>query len=130
MMHFFLFQISPFFRKFFDIPWRIFPILAFSEIIFDFHPPKFLMTFYYKFSIPPIFPVSLHFPPISQKLLFPYFKKCSLCFRKMYVFLHTLYVFRIPPILTLMHLCIIQCTYWTPLPSIVGGIGNESWMLF
>src|SRR6218665_3003864 len=28
-----------------------------------------------------------------------------------------IYVFFIPLILTMMHLCIVQCTYWTPLVS-------------
>jgi len=31
------------------------------------------------------------------------------------VFLHTLRVFCFPPTFTMMHLCITQCTYWTPL---------------
>src|SRR6218665_908300 len=36
-------------------------------------------------------------------------------FVKLTCFLHTLYVFRCPPILTMMQLCITQGTYWTPL---------------
>jgi len=32
-------------------------------------------------------------------------------------FTHTLSVFRFLPSLTMMHLCITQCTYWTPLHS-------------
>jgi len=31
------------------------------------------------------------------------------------VLLHTLCVFRFPLTLIMMHLCITQCTYWTPL---------------
>jgi len=50
-------------------------MLAFPEKISDFHPPKFLMTFFlvidHKFWISPILPVLVHFPPVSQKLLFP-----------------------------------------------------------
>jgi len=47
--------------------------------------------------------------PISGKLLFPPY------FCKFTCFLHTFCVFRFPPSLTMMHLCITQCTYWTPL---------------
>src|SRR6218665_1624185 len=64
---------------------------------------------------PDIFPVSVH-PPVSRKLLFPYFEKFSpLFYKNSLAFLYTLFVFRFPPTLTMMHLCITQCTYWTPL---------------
>jgi len=56
------------------------------------------------------------FPPIWDKALFPiYFFKFPpifikvACFCLIYVFLTT------SPILTVMHLCIMQYTYWTPL---------------
>jgi len=42
MMHFPLFPISPYFRKFFRL--RDFPNFTFPQKIFDFHPPKFLTT--------------------------------------------------------------------------------------
>src|SRR6218665_2900666 len=60
--------------------WKIFTILPFPEKFLDFHPPKFLMTFFYFFlfshrpqifNFHPIFPVSIHFPPVSRKLFFP-----------------------------------------------------------
>jgi len=45
MMHFPLFQILPYFRFFLDSV-EIFPILPFPKKFLDFHPPKFLMTFF------------------------------------------------------------------------------------
>src|SRR6218665_3196927 len=33
-------------EKNFDIPWKIFPILPFQKKFLDFHPQKFLMTFF------------------------------------------------------------------------------------
>src|SRR6218665_2535917 len=71
MMHFPLcFRFPPIFQKF----SHSFKILPFPEKFMDFHPPKFLMTFLvidHKFRIPLIFPVSVHFPHVSRKLLFP-----------------------------------------------------------
>src|SRR6218665_1581168 len=87
---------SPLFSKNFWTLRKIFTILPFSDKFLDFHPPKFLMTFFlvidHKFRIPPYFPCFNTFPPL---------------FRENYYF---------RPTLTMMHLCITQCTYWTPLP--------------
>src|SRR6218665_2450658 len=97
MMHSPLFQIFPsIFDKFSDCGK-----LPFPETFFDFHPPKFLMTFF------------SHRPQISNFLLFallkyilpcfakitisPYFEKCPLVFEKFTCFLQTLCVFRFPP---------------------------------
>src|SRR6218665_3967976 len=65
---------------------------------------------------PLIFPVSVHFPPVSRKLFFsPTLTNFPSVFEKFTCFLHTLCVFRFPPTFTMMHLCITQCAYWTPL---------------
>jgi len=61
------FQISPYFRKILRL-WKMFKILHFPEKCLDFHPPKFLMTFF------------SHRPQISISPYFP----CFTCF------LHTL----------------------------------------
>ena len=54
------------------------------------------------------------FPSVSRKLLFhPYI---SLCFRKIHLLFTYFMCISFPPTLTMMHLCITQCTYWTPLP--------------
>ena len=73
-------------------------ILPLPEKFLDFHPPKFLMTFLFlvidhKFRISPIFPVSVHFLPVSRKLLFPpTFKNFLPVLEKFTCFLHTLCV--------------------------------------
>src|SRR6218665_2959367 len=119
MMHFPPVSNFPLFLKNFRTFEKIVTILPFPETFLDFHPPKFLMTFFlvidHKFRLPPIFAVSVHFPSVSRKLFFPpYFYKFPLVLGKFTCFLHTLRVF-FPPTLTMMHLCITQCTYWTPL---------------
>src|SRR6218665_3522627 len=95
MMHFPLFRISPLFSKNSQTLWKIFKLLPFSEKFLDFHPPKFLMTF---------FLVIDH----KFRLLFTYFT----CFSFP----------TFPPTLTMMHLCITQYTYWTPLHSTFASI--------
>src|SRR6218665_688166 len=91
--------------------------------ISDFHPPKFLTTFFYSltpiFNFPPIFPISIHFPPISGNFEFPpyFWKNFPSDFVKFTFFLHTLRVLFSQHTLPMMHLCITQCTYWTPLLS-------------
>src|SRR6218665_3650803 len=57
MMHFPLFQISP-----------IFPILPFPKKIFDFHPPRFPMTYIYSLfqHISPYFGKIIIFPLLLQ----------------------------------------------------------------
>src|SRR6218665_1167235 len=53
--------------------------------------------------MPPVIispPIFTNFPRVFEKFT------CSFTY---------FYVFRFPPTLTMMHLCITQCTYWTPL---------------
>src|SRR6218665_3327312 len=58
-------------------------------------------------------------PPVSRKLLFPpTFLNFPSVLSKFTCFLHTFCVFRFPPTLTIMHLCITQCMYWTPLDAV------------
>ena len=103
MMHFpSLFQISPYFWKIFGL-WR-----KCSQ--FDFFPENFLifirLNFWWLFfshrpqisNFPPIIPVSVHFPPVLQKLLSaPTFNNFPTVLEKFTSFLHTLCVFRFPP---------------------------------
>ena len=62
------------FRKNFQTPWKISPILPFLTKFLDFHPPKFLMTFLSHrlqiLNFQPYFSCFSTFPPISRKLLF------------------------------------------------------------
>src|SRR6218665_2491233 len=58
----------------------------------------------------------VHFPPVSRKLLFPpYFDKFPLCFTQIHLLFAYFTCISFPPTFTVMHLCITQCTYWTPL---------------
>src|SRR6218665_3513254 len=90
MMHFPPVSDFPLFSKSFMILLEISKILPFPEKISDFHPPKFLMTFFYSsttnyFEFLPILPVLVYFPPDWRKLLFPpYFHKFPPCFRKIH----------------------------------------------
>ena len=103
----------PYFRKSFRLHGKFSQFQTF----FDFHPPKFLMNFsshWLKILNFPLFilALSVHFTPISGILLFPpYFFKFPLWFCKIYVFFTYFTCFSFPHNLTMMHLCITQCTY-------------------
>ena len=60
---------------------------------------------------------NLEFSPYFWKINISPFQllQISLWFLKFTCFFYILCVFRFPPTLTMMHLCITQCTYWTPL---------------
>src|SRR6218665_1618663 len=80
---------------------KIFQILPFPTTFFDFHPPKFLMTFFsYRLKIlnfSPIFAVSVHFPLSFTKITFsPTLKYFPPDFIKFTCFLHAL-CFSLPP---------------------------------
>ena len=115
-----LFQISPIFEQFSDSEEN-FHNFTFSRRFFWFssaeisddpflsHRPKIS-------NFPPFFLFHNISPSVSRKLLFsPLLWQISPVLHKFTCFLHTLRVF-FPPTLTMMHLCITQCTYWTPLP--------------
>src|SRR6218665_1477688 len=64
------FRFPPLFSKNVLTLRKILTIFPFPEIFLDFHPPKFLMTFFShrpQISNSPIFAVSVHFPPVSRK---------------------------------------------------------------
>src|SRR6218665_339327 len=55
------------------------------------------------------------YPPYFDKIILPpTFKNFSLFSANLRIF-YILYVFFVPPTFTMVHLCITQCTYWTPL---------------
>jgi len=119
-MHFPLFRFPPYFRKNSDYVENFhnftFPrkILRFSSTKVSEDP---ILVIDQKFL--PSFPCicSLH-SPVSPKLLFPpILLQISPLFSKNSRVFYILSVYFIPPTLTMMHLCITQCTYWTPLSS-------------
>ena len=115
-----LFQISPYFRKLFVL-WEIFSqfdlfprqisLFSSAEISDD-----LFLVIDHKFRISPLFSLFQYISPSFAKMIIS-----SLLWQilpvldKFTCFLHTLRVFCFPPTLTMIHLCITQCTYWTPL---------------
>src|SRR6218665_1712675 len=63
-----------------------------------------------------IFPVTIHFPHCFAKIIISplLLQIVPPCFRQIHL-LFTYFTCIFPPTLTMMHLCITQCTYWTPL---------------
>jgi len=106
--HFPLFQISPSFQNILQ-SGNNFPTFHKK---FMFHKPTFLMTFFSHwlrfFNSSPYVLKNANFPPISANFYFPLRFKCSPHFVKFACF-------SLPSGLTVMRLCIIQCTHWTPL---------------
>ena len=74
----------------------------------------------HKFRFSPYFRCFSTFPPCFAKINISslLWKMFPPLLHKFTCFLHTLRVFRFPPTFTMMHLCITQCTYWTPLPAV------------
>ena len=95
MMHFPLFQIPPILQTFSDSVENV-PNVTYSKNNFDFHPPKFLVTFLVidsKFWIPPIFAKQYISQLISGKLLLLptfLFSMISYNLRVFYILYHTL----------------------------------------
>ena len=65
----------------------------------------------------PLFSLFQYISPCFAKIIiFPYFDKFSPLFYTNSPAFYMLYVFFVyPPTFTMIHLCISQCTYWTPL---------------
>ena len=127
------FRFPPISEKFSDF-LEIFSILPFPERFLHFHPPKFLMTFFlvidHKFRISPLFSLFQFISPLFREnysfpLLLQIFPPVL---NKFTCFLHTLRVYFPPHTLTMMHLCITQCTYWTPLLTCIEEVYRE-WTL-
>src|SRR6218665_947230 len=68
----------------------------------------------------PLFSLFQYIPPYFDKIILspPTFTNSPLFFGKFTCF-YMLYVFFVPPAFIMMHLCITQCTYWTPLEAVV-----------
>ena len=87
MMHFPpCLRFPPYFREIFRLCGKC-SNFTFSRKISRFSSAKIsddlFLVIDHKFQISPVFPVPVHFPPVSRKLLFlPYFDKFPLCFRK------------------------------------------------
>src|SRR6218665_435344 len=95
MMHFPPVSDFPLFPKHFSDSVDNFPNFTFSRKISQFSSAKVSENYY--------------FP--STFTNFSLLLQISLCFREIYVFLHTLCVFRFPPTFTINHLSITQPIY-------------------
>src|SRR6218665_3086097 len=120
MMHFPPVADFPLFSKKFRTLRNILTILPFPDKFLYFHSPKFLTTFFDhrpQISISPLFFLFQYISALFRENYYvpPTLTKLPPVLHKFTCFLHTLRVFRFPPTLTMMHLCITQCTYWTPL---------------
>jgi len=117
MMHFPLFQMSPCFPQKFQTQWKIFPILPFPRKNFRFSSAKISDDHRQQiWNFPPTFVTSIQFPLFRENYCFtPYFQNVPPVFVKFTCFFTYFVYFSFPPSLTMMHLCITECTYWTPL---------------
>src|SRR6218665_3040066 len=96
LMYFPLFQIPPISKNFLTFSGKFYRFYLFPKKIFRFSSAKISDFFTTKF---PLFSLFHCISPYFVKNIvspYMYFKNVSLCFRKIYVILHTLYVFRIP----------------------------------
>src|SRR6218665_893914 len=77
----------------------------------------FLLVIDHKFRISPLFSVFQYISPLFGENYYfpPPLNNFPPILEKFTCFLRTLCVFPFPPTLTMMHLCITQCTYRTPL---------------
>src|SRR6218665_2389938 len=117
MMHSPLFQMSPLFSTNFQIVEN-FQNSTFSRKISQFSSVKIsddlFLVIDHKF--PPISPVSIHFTLFRENYYLPHtLKNVPPCFRKIHLLFTYFMCISFPPTLTMMHLCITRCTYWTPL---------------
>ena len=113
------FGFPPYFRQIFWLFQKFSTFHLFPKNFSVFIRQKFWWPFCLvidqKFRISPYF---LHFPLFGGNFTFPpTFNNFIPSFIKITCFLHTFCVFRFPPTFTMMHLCITQCTYWTPLSN-------------
>ena len=108
------FRFPPYFKKFFRLRRKFSQFQLFPKKISDFHWPNFWWLFFRWLQIlnSPLFSMFQYISPLfRQNYYYPYFFKFP-WFRNIYVFFTYFMCFSFPPSLTMMHLCITQCTYW------------------
>src|SRR6218665_3031488 len=120
MMHFPLcFRFPPYSRKIFRLCGKFSKCYLSAEKNSRFSSAKISKDLFlvidHKILISPLFSLFQYISPLFP-ICFEKFPPSVL--EKFTCFLHTLCVFRVPPTLTMMHLCITQCMYWTPLYTI------------
>jgi len=122
MIHFSLFQISPYFLTNFRLHNIFSNFTVFQQTFSVFVRHNFWWPFLViasEFRISPLFSINRTFPArlFRENYYFlSYFWKFLLNFVK-FTYFYIFFVFRFLPALKMRHLCITQCTYWTPLPQ-------------
>src|SRR6218665_1650364 len=99
MLQFPLVSYPPYFQKHFLTPWKIFPISPFPTKFSDFHPSKYVMTFFShlpQILNSPYFRCFDTFPYYGTFFFSPTFTKYPPHFVNFTCFLHTYCVFRFP----------------------------------
>jgi len=115
-----LFQVSPYFRKIFRLYGKFSNFYLFPTNLSIFLRQNFSLPFFSNrpqiSNFPPYLASFSTFPPpcLAKIIIFPYCEKFPPVFKKFTCFLRIFRVFRFPPTLTMMYLCITQCTYWKP----------------
>src|SRR6218665_3872572 len=101
------------FPPYFQTLRKIFTILPFLIFIRRNFLRFFLKLSTTNFEFPPYFPCFSTFPPCFAKIIIspPTLTNFPPVLDKFSCFFHTLLVFCFPPTLTMMHLCITQCTH-------------------
>ena len=114
---------SPYFRfpplkTSFRVCEKISKLTSFQEKFTNYHRPQFpndfLKVIYSKFALPHYFCIIYTFPHFGKTLFFT-FLYIPPYFHSILVFLDYITYLLLPPILTMMHLCITKNTYWKPL---------------
>src|SRR6218665_2966655 len=120
MMHFpTCFRFSSLLSENFRTLRKISPILLFPEKFLAEISDDLFLSSTTNFEFPPIFAVSVHFPLFRENYYSPLTLTNSPCFRQIHL-LFTYFTFiSFAPTLTMMHLCITQCTYLTPLAVVM-----------
>jgi len=126
MMHFpLLSDIPPISEKFLRLRRKFSQFYLFRKRFSIFICQNFLWLFLvidHKFVIfPSIFALSVYFPLFRKNLHSLLWQIPPSDFVKFLCFFTYFLWFSFPPTLTMMHLCITQCSYWTHLPKIIFG---------
>ena len=81
------------------------------------HPPWDHNAFPPCFGFPPIIPISVYISPLfCENYYFPLLWQIPPWFTQFHLLFTYFTCISFPSALTMMHLCITQCTYWTPVP--------------
>ena len=116
MMHFSLFQISPYFRTISQTPSNIFPIFHSPTTFFNFHPSKNFSSPFFShrlqiLNFPPIFAFSVRFPIFWRNYYFPLHRFFPLLWPWCTYMPHTMHVLDAPDLTLCGHTLLAMSPY-------------------